>query len=274
MKTFVRILLLLCVTFLFSCSTTSYEIKPTLSDTSNETKLSSINSSAIVSEKEYIVKFCLNSDSNNKEEFGSFRIDILGNKVADNEPLSLLISAEHYYDFSKNFKNHRVPKIYKNSEDAKGHILEYKYRELVNNKIVKLGVEGSKAVLATAAVVADIALMVSAVDSSMSDLRANNWDPPKNQYLSFDAYDENFKDSTLAWHLSKSFDSIDIVSDLYDASDTKVGKNEDSTNGLSIYTYGEDFYINISDLSQEGLLIFTVDLGSETHYFQYKITKL
>ena len=93
MKTFVKIFLLFCVAILCSCSTTSYEIKPNLSGTTSGKNLSLINSSTIVSKKEYVVKFCLNSDSNNKEEFGSFRIDILGDKVADNEPLSLLISA-------------------------------------------------------------------------------------------------------------------------------------------------------------------------------------
>ena len=270
MKTFVRIFLLLSVTFLCGCLTTSYEIKPNLSDTGNETKLSSINSSTIVSKKEFTVLFRLNSDSSKKKEFGYFRVNILGDKVADNEPLSLSISAKHY---SKNFKNSRVPKIYKNSEDAEGHILKYEHRELVN-KSVKLGLEGSKAVLATAAVVADIALMVAAVDSSVSDLSANNWDPPKINYSSFGSSDENFKDSKLAWDLSKNFDSIDIVSELYDASDAKVDNNEDSINKLSINTYGEDFYINLSDLSQEGLLIFTIDLGTESHDFTYKITKL
>ena len=268
MKTFVRILLLLCVTFLFSCSTTSYEIKPTLSDTSNETKLSSINSSAIVSEKEYIVKFCLNSDSNNEKEFGYFRIDILGGKVADNEPLSLSISAKYY---TKDFKNTRLPKIYKNSEDAESHILKYEHRELVN-KGVKLGIEGSKAVLATAAMVADIALMVAAVDSTVSDFSANNWEPPKNNNSYFGLGDENFVYSTLVWDLSKEYDSGDVVSKLYNTSGSKADKSKDSIDKLSINAYGEDFYIDLSDLSQEGLLIFTIDLGNETHDFTYKIS--
>ena len=291
MKTFVKIFLLFCVAIFCSCSTTSYEITPNVSDYKSATVALSFdesgNPNGIESKKRNIVKIHLNNESENRDEFGSFRVEIDGSRVANDYCFPLAISAEFW---PKDLKNIRELKVYKNSKEANKSIINPEYKELAN-KSFRIGIEGSKALLKTALVVTDIALQVASIvemGDEMSDY-SSNWDSGNIFENSFNDLKKQssgteLKDYYGARELSARFDSSSIIEEMNDAPNFVLPTKEPKGISSSKNTYpnavnpnGVKFYLKLTELEDEGYLFIEINLRSgtnnvERHVFTYNVT--
>jgi|GEM_PF-5315396 len=291
MKILVRILLLTCTALLCSCLSTRYEFTPDVSDLKEETVALSFDESGkpngIVSKKRNIVKIHLNNESENRDEFGSFRVEIEGSGVADDYCFPLAISAKFW---PKDLKNIRELKVYKNSEEANKRIINPKYKELAN-KSFRIGIEGSKALLKTALVATDIALQVASIvemGDEMSDY-SSSWDSGNIFENSFNDLKKQssgteLKDYYGARELSARFDSSSIIEEMNDGPNfvlpTKEPKGISSSKNIypnAVNPNGIKFYLKLTELEDEGYLFIEIDLRSgtnnvERHDFTYKVT--
>lgn len=290
MKILFRILPLTYTALLCSCLSTSYEITPNVSDYKSATVALSFdesgNPNGIVSKKRNIVKIHLNNESENRDEFGSFRVEIDGSRVANDYCFPLAISAEFW---PKDLKNIRELKVYKNSKEANKSIINPEYK--LANKSLRIGIEGSKALLKTALVATDIALQVASIvemGDEMSDY-SSSWDSGNIFENSFNDLKKQssgteLKDYYGARELSARFDSSSIIEEMNDGPNFVLPTKESKGISYSKNTYpnavnpnGVKFYLKLTELEDEGYLFIEINLRSgtnnvERHVFTYNVT--